>query len=876
MTREQQAPELPGARGAVQTDGLPFRASVLTAARTVARAAALTAALLGAVSLTGWIADVEALKSVLPGDPVAMKANTAVAVLALGISLGLVATGPGRARSVPARSVPARSAVARAAAALAALIGVLTLLEYTTGARLGIDELLFTDDSTGTATAAETPGRMAPNTAAALTLGALAALCAATPRVPAWISQIPGLAVAALGMLRLYGAFYAVPELERFGAYTGMALHTALALVLLGTAAFLVRPDQGPAGLLTNAGTTGTLGRWLFATAAVVPPLLGWAVLAGEDAGVFGERLGTALLVCGHVAVFTAVVFTALAVGRRIEVAHARAEWQVRQNALLQAFMDHTPAVVFIKDLDGRYLAVNTRFEETTGLSRDRTLGRRDRDVLSPVLARQVRAADRAVLAAGTSVQREETLTLPGGPRDLLTSLFPLNDGDGAPYALCGVVTDVTERAAAQREVQRSHRRFRALLESAPDATLITDGRGVIVMANAQVERLFGRAPGDLVGTGVVDLVPGPRRRRHGALLDAYLGLRDPKPTVTDRDLYGLRGDGGEFPVEVSVSSLRTEEEDLVFLSVRDITERRRAEAERAERYEQHRHIAYTLQHSLMGEPPRLPYLPSAHRYLASVQDPGVGGDWFDVIPLDGRRTGVVIGDVMGRGLEAAAVMGQLRAASHALARTGTTPGGLMSGLDAFVADLADQLVTCVYLVIDQEAGEVSLCSAGHLPVIVLPPDGPARRLPAPVGVPLGVNDACGGGVPFEEATRPLPPGSTLVLYTDGLVERPGADIEARIDLLTRTLDGTPKDTRTDPETLERTASRLITTLLPDPAAHDDDVTLLMITVPGRPGATPAPGDRRRPPEPEPEPEPYANADSGSAPDSDGGAPASS
>ncbi|MCF4139446.1 PAS domain S-box protein [Streptomyces sp. Tue 6430] len=720
MTREQQAPELPGARGAVQADALPFRVSVLAAARTVARAAALTAALLGALSLTGWIAGVEALKSVLPGDPVAMKANTAVAVLALGISLGLVATGPGRARSVAARS----------AAALAALIGVLTLLEYMTGAHLGIDELLFTDDSTGTATAAETPGRMAPNTAAALTLGALAALCAAVPRVPAWVSQIPGLAVAALGMLRLYGAAYAVPELERFGAYTGMALHTALALVLLGTAAFLVRPDEGPAGLLTNAGTTGTLGRWLFATAAVVPPLLGWAVLAGEDAGVFGERLGTALLVCGHVAVFTAVVFTALAVGRRIEVAHARAEWQVRQNALLQAFMDHTPAVVFIKDLDGRYLAVNTRFEETTGLSRDRTLGRRDRDVLPPVLARQVRAADRAVLAAGTPVQREETLALPGGPRDLLTSLFPLNDGDGTPYALCGVVTDVTERAAAQREVQRSHRRFRALLESAPDATLITDGRGVIVMANAQVEPLFGRAPGDLVGTGVVDLVPGPHRRRHGALLDAYLSLRDPKPTVTDRDLYGLRGDGGEFPVEVSVSSLRTEEEALVFLTVRDITERRRAEAERAERYEQHRHIAYTLQHSLMGEPPRLPYLPSAHRYLASVQDPGVGGDWFDVIPLDGRRTGVVIGDVMGRGLEAAAVMGQLRAASHALARTGTTPGRLMTGLDAFVADLADQLVTCAYLVIDQEAGEVSLCSAGHLPVIVLPPTGPPAGCP--------------------------------------------------------------------------------------------------------------------------------------------------
>ncbi|MEV6615466.1 PP2C family protein-serine/threonine phosphatase [Streptomyces sp. NPDC051051] len=159
-----------------------------------------------------------------------------------------------------------------------------------------------------------------------------------------------------------------------------------------------------------------------------------------------------------------------------------------------------------------------------------------------------------------------------------------------------------------------------------------------------------------------------------------------------------------------------------------------------------------------------------------------------------------------------------------------------MTGLDAFVGDLADQLVTCVCLVIDQDACEVTLCSAGHLPVIVLPPDGPARRLPAPVGVPLGVNDACGGGMPFEEATRPLPPGSTLVLYTDGLVERPGTDIEARIGLLTHALDGVPKDALADAESLDRAASRLIRTLIPDTAVHDDDATLLMITVPAREG----------------------------------------
>ncbi|GGX23381.1 hypothetical protein GCM10010297_50790 [Streptomyces malachitofuscus] len=826
MTREQHASGLPGVQGVERADSLPFHPPALAAARTTAGITALLAALLGLVGLTGWIVDIDELKSVLPGVAVSMKANSAVAVVALGVSLFLVARGPVHSWTL---------AVARAAAALALVVGALTLAEYVTGTTLGVDELLFEDDTADVQTTV--PGRMAPNTAVAVVLAGAASLCASTRRLPVWISQFLGLVVGAAGMLRLYGAAYAVPELERFGAYTGMALHTAPALILLGAAAFLARPDEGLSGLLMNAGTTGALGRRLIVTAVVVPPLLGWGVLAGEDAGLFGLRLATALLVWGNVAALTAVIFAALAVGRRIEVAHGRLEWQVRRNELLRDFMEHTPAAVFIKDLEGRFLAVNSMFEESLGLPRDRVLGRRDVDVMPAGLARHARDADLAMLAGGRPVQREEQLTLPDGPREFLTTLFPLKDASGAPYAVCGVVTDITDRVAAQREVEQAQRRFRALLESAPDATLITDGSGTVVMANAQVRHVFGRAPGDLVGTRVADLAPDAMRRRQGALLDAYLRRRDPQPAVVDRGLYGLRGDGSAFPVEVSVSSLQAGRETLAVLFVRDITERRRAEAERAERYEQQRHIAYTLQHSLMGEPPTLAHLPSAYRYLASVKDPGVGGDWFDVIPLGGRRTGVLIGDVMGRGLEAAAVMGQLRAASHALAGTGVTPSRLMTSLDVFVGDLAGQLVTCLYLILDQDRCEVAVCSAGHPPVIVLPPGGPPGRLRAPVGVPLGVNDPGGGGLPFEEVTRPVPPGSVLVLYTDGLVEQPGTDIEERIDALARTAGAELGGVRADPGILDRTAGRLISTLITAPAEHDDDVTLLLIGVPGPHGA---------------------------------------
>ncbi|MEW2288401.1 SpoIIE family protein phosphatase [Streptomyces sp. NPDC047841] len=126
----------------------------------------------------------------------------------------------------------------------------------------------------------------------------------------------------------------------------------------------------------------------------------------------------------------------------------------------------------------------------------------------------------------------------------------------------------------------------------------------------------------------------------------------------------------------------------------------------------------------------------------------------------------------------------------------------------------------------------VTLCSAGHVPVIARPPDGPAHRLPAPVGVPLGVNAPSGAAVPFEETTQPLPPGSTVALYTDGLVERPGTDIEAQIDVLAHTLDGVLRNAPCGPDALDATAAHLLGSLIPDTATHDDDVTLLLLGVP--------------------------------------------
>src|SRR5579859_374293 len=206
---------------------------------------------------------------------------------------------------------------------------------------------------------------------------------------------------------------------------------------------------------------------------------------------------------------------------------------------------------------------------------------------------------------------------------------------------------------------------------------------------------------------------------------------------------------GGLLDVDVTVWPTRDLDGTISGASaiVRDISDLKRAQRELTQLYEQQRHVALTLQKALMGTPPRIPEIDTAHRYLPATAGAGVGGDWFDLIPLGAGRAGVFVGDVMGRGLEAAAVMGQLRSAARSLAKTQLPPQQLMQALDAFAADLPQQLITCCYLVIDPAPHDssllpVTICSAGHPPVLLATP-GPGgvtvTRIAAPVSVPLGV-----------------------------------------------------------------------------------------------------------------------------------------
>ncbi|WP_175407962.1 ATP-binding SpoIIE family protein phosphatase [Streptomyces sp. TRM64462] len=263
-----------------------------------------------------------------------------------------------------------------------------------------------------------------------------------------------------------------------------------------------------------------------------------------------------------------------------------------------------------------------------------------------------------------------------------------------------------------------------------------------------------------------------------------------------------------------------------VLVHAADVTDHAEA-AERLRASERrHRETAVTLQRSLLPQELEQPDdLRVAATYQPGGTDAAVGGDWYDVITLGAGRTALVIGDVMGRGVRAAAVMGQLRTAVRAYARLDLPPHEVLQLLDGLAAEIdASQIATCVYAVHDPNEGRLVYASAGHLPILVRDEDGSVRRAEDPTGPPLGT-----GGWLHTSGTIALPPGSTAVLYTDGLVERRREDIDEGVASLERALAGA---TGTPQVVCDRLLRSLGVT-----AEHDDDVAVLVLQHPSRTGA---------------------------------------
>ncbi|KUJ42461.1 protein phosphatase [Streptomyces sp. NRRL F-5122] len=337
---------------------------------------------------------------------------------------------------------------------------------------------------------------------------------------------------------------------------------------------------------------------------------------------------------------------------------------------------------------------------------------------------------------------------------------------------------------------------------TSPYTTVLSGGSHLYPVVDSSSEAWLDQDPlraRRMSETGMHSLMIVPIHARGSVLgMAAFMRTQDPRPFEEDDLLLA---------------------EELVGRAALSLDNARQYARERSAALALQRHL---LPHRVTGEPAA----DVAWRYLPADSHHGVGGDWFDVIPLSGARTALVVGDVLGHGINAAATMGQLRTAVRTLADMDLPPEDLLAHLDEQVVRLAEKDVeqgdpaaatigaTCLYAVYDPATGQCTMARAGHPPPAIIDPHGQVTFPELPVGPPLGL-----GLAPFESVTLELSGNSVLALYTDGLIESRDQDIDAGIDRLAAALAHPGLD-------LEDLCSRVVDAL---PAqAPIDDATLLL------------------------------------------------
>ena len=362
------------------------------------------------------------------------------------------------------------------------------------------------------------------------------------------------------------------------------------------------------------------------------------------------------------------------------------------------------------------------------------------------------------------------------------------------------------------------------LFEEAPCGYVATALDGTILRVNRTFERWTGRTRGELVGLRFQDLLSAGGRIYHETHFAPLLQMQGAANEVA---FDVVRADGSRLPALVSSVVRGDDATRVVRTTVFDATDRRRYEQELLRARDRERDVALRLQRSLLsGELPTGEAFAVDVAYRPGVKGLRVGGDWFDAFWLTpGERLAVVVGDVVGRGLGAAATMGQLRSALRALAAGEHGPARVLESLDGYVRrhDVGT-MTTLAYAQVDVTSGEVCLCCAGHPPPVVLEPGRPARFEWAGRSLPL---DAFGVAHERAEGSFVLAPGGSLVLYTDGLVERRDSTLPEGMDALLAALD------RRD-DTADALAAGLVDELAPLDGAADD---VCVVAARLRPGA---------------------------------------
>ncbi|MFD5268032.1 SpoIIE family protein phosphatase [Streptomyces sp. NPDC058335] len=548
-----------------------------------------------------------------------------------------------------------------------------------------------------------------------------------------------------------------------------------------------------------------------------------------------------------------------------------------RDVALSTRMVTQSPIGLAVLDTRLRYVSVNPALERINGVPAEEHLGRTVREVLPMLDTDALESAVREVLRTGVPlVDRFAMGRTPADPDQdhaWSVSLYRLEDTRDAVLGVALSVVDVTDQYRAGIEAEAARRRLALIADaSARIGTTLDLERTAGELADVAVPELA-----DIAAVDLLDAVVSGRRTSLGpsepaviralavCAADAPDALRAADPPgriaryapdrlvtecvrtgrpvmvaqVKDEDLARIarspeaagllaragvhsylavpliaRGEVlGALDLKRTRNPLPFGRDDL--LLARELAARAAVQIDNARWYQNARSTALTLQRSLLpSHPPVTGGLEVASRYQPAGATTEVGGDWFDVIPLEDGKTALVVGDVMGSGIDAAATMGRLRTATTTLASLDLDPAVLLEHLDRITSGLDHYIATCVYAVHDPRLGRFRIANAGHLPPARVRPGHPPELLDLPTGAPLGV-----GGVAFSSTDVDFAPGDQLVLYTDGLVETRKHSLDERLDALLALLD--------DPARPLEELCDLLLRALHHPDNHDD-VALLV------------------------------------------------
>ncbi|WP_208643240.1 SpoIIE family protein phosphatase [Streptomyces diastatochromogenes] len=545
--------------------------------------------------------------------------------------------------------------------------------------------------------------------------------------------------------------------------------------------------------------------------------------------------------------------------------------------ALSERMVKQSPIGFAVFDTDLRYVSINPALAKINGIPAAEHVGRTVGEMLPLLDVDALEGAARRVLETGVPLVAQSTIgRTPADPDEdhaWSVSLYRLEDSVGTVLGVAASVVDITEAHRARIETETARRRLAVIADASTRiGTTLELERTAFELAEVAVPALADVAAVDLLDA-VVEGRPSTLGPSEDAVIRA-LALRADQESeavraadapgriarygpdrlvtecvrsgeavlvqqVKDEDLpriarspeaAALLGRAGlhsylavpliaRGEVLGALDLKRTRnpapfDADDVLLA-RELAARAAVQIDNARWYQNARNTALTLQRSLLpSQPPVTTGLEVASRYQPAGATSEVGGDWFDVIPLEGGRTALVVGDVMGSGINAAATMGRLRTATTTLAALGLDPAVLLEHLDKTTSAWDHSIATCVYAVHDPHLRQCRIANAGHLPPARVRPGHPPELLDLPTGVPLGV-----GGVEFSTVTVDFEPGDELVFYTDGLVETRCHSLDERLDFLLSLLD--------DPGRPLEEACDLLLRTLHHPDNHDDVALLI-------------------------------------------------